>query len=185
MKAAKLWPLAVAGVLAVTVGANVAVLIAAQDGGAIEPDYYRKAVRWDSTLAERRRSEALGWRLETTLGALDRQGRAVLRARLVDGDGSPIAGATVTAAATHNLDPLRPIVGTLAADGASGYRGELGLARRGLWQVRIQAVRGGQRFEADARLDCAPAGGVANREAAASVTAVPPNGGRPIPRTGR
>lgn len=60
MKPAALWPLAVIGVLAVTVGANVWLIQVAREpnGAVIEPDYYRRAVAWDSLAARQGRSDA-------------------------------------------------------------------------------------------------------------------------------
>ena len=59
-----LWPIAIAGVLGGTVAANAFILVEANRGNvAIEPDYYRKAVAWDSTLAQAGRNAQLAWRI--------------------------------------------------------------------------------------------------------------------------
>ena len=70
MNAAHRWPVGLGLVLALTIAGNVVVyrLATRRDARAIEPDYYRKAVAWDSTQAVAARSRALGWRLEATLG---------------------------------------------------------------------------------------------------------------------
>ena len=54
-------------VLALTVAGNLWVMrIANADPSfSVEPDYYRKAVDWDSTMAQRARNEALGWQLRS------------------------------------------------------------------------------------------------------------------------
>jgi nitrogen fixation protein FixH len=168
MRPARLWPLAVAAVLGSTVVANVALLVYTRnDVDMVEPDYYHKAVTWDSTLARREKSDALGWNADARLGALDNQGRALLCIHVVDHDGRPVEGARVRVTAIHNLDPLHPVRGTLAARGSQGYAASLPLARRGLWELRLDAARGDQRFEADLHADCAGASGPAG--AASSV----------------
>jgi len=158
MRAARLWPLAVSAVLALTVGANVLLFRAAHDrnAAAVEPDYYRKAVRWDSTMAEERASAALGWHADAGLGPLARAG-AQLTVRLAGPGGAPIEGATVTVTAIHNLDALHHVNARLAPLGGGVYGARLPLRHAGLWELRVEAARGGERFRVTLRRD-APAG---------------------------
>ena len=157
MRAARLWPLALGAVLALTVGANVAVFQAAHDrnAAAVEPDYYRKAVRWDSTMAEERRSAALGWHADAGLGAVA-PGGTLLTVRLAGPDGAPLDGATVQVTAIHNLDALRHVSARLEALGSGVYGARLPLRHAGLWELRLEAVRGDERFRATLRRDAAP-----------------------------
>ena len=159
MKAASLWPLAIVGVLGVTVAANVVLYVAAGDrsGAAVEPDYYRKAVAWDSTLAQERRDLELGWRLEARLEPIDERGHARLVARLLDREGRPLEGARVTVTGIHNLDPLAPVIASLEATGDDAYAARLALPHPGLWEMRFEIECLGQRFTADRRLDGGPA----------------------------
>jgi nitrogen fixation protein FixH len=158
MRAARLWPIAIVAVLGLTVAANVLVFWAARDrnAAAVEPDYYRKAVRWDSTMAEDRRSAALGWRAEAGLGAVTRAG-APLAVRLTGPDGAPLDGATVGVTAIHNLDARRHVAARLEPLGGGVYRARLPLRRSGLWELRLEAVRGRDLFRVTLRRD-APAG---------------------------
>ena len=120
---------------------------------AIEPDYYRKAVGWDSTLAESRRSALLGWRLRPALGAIDAGTGALLTFELRDSAGAPVGGATIAVEArqvAHADDVLRATL-TGRADGA--YSAQLPLTRPGLWELRVVATRGTDRFAANVRLD--------------------------------
>ena len=57
MNASRLWPWAIGAVLLITVAANLALFhVAGSDPSfVIEPDYYAKAVAWDSTMAQTRR----------------------------------------------------------------------------------------------------------------------------------
>lgn len=155
MRSGKWWPLALAAVLGVTVAANVFLLYAANDrnAAAVEPDYYRKAVAWDSTAAQAARSAGLGWRIDAAILPLDARGAGVVQVRIADPDGAPVAGARVTCTAIHNLDAgRRPQAATvLDADGAGTLT--LPLRRAGLWELRFMATRGAERFTASLRRD--------------------------------
>ena len=157
MNAAKLWPVAIAGVLAITVGANLALLhwASAPDAAAIEPDYYRKAVAWDSTMAERAHDATLGWRLDATLGAPGPAG-APLEIRITDAAGAALRGGTVTVEAIHNAEPVRRPPVTLRETRPGFYSGVLPHARRGLWELRVEVRREGERFAATLHRDNGP-----------------------------
>jgi nitrogen fixation protein FixH len=152
------WPAAVIAALAVTVAANGVMLWAASGRGAaaVEPDYYRKAVAWDSTLALRRSSEELGWRLDAALRPAE-AGGTELSLRLTGRDGRPIAGAETRVTAIHNLDPNHPIVGRLFTDPDGTGRAALDLRHPGRWELRFDAVRGAERFVTVLRREAEPA----------------------------
>jgi nitrogen fixation protein FixH len=158
MRLARLWPVAVITVLAITVTANALVFWAARDRNAavVEPDYYRKAVRWDSTMAEERESAELGWRADAELGAVTPAG-ASLTVRITGRDGTPVDGAAVAVTAIHNLDALHPVSARLEPLGGGAYGARLPLRHAGLWELRLEAVRGGERFRVGLRRD-APRG---------------------------
>jgi nitrogen fixation protein FixH len=157
MRAARLWPAAIAAVLGLTVAANAFVFWAARDRNAatVEPDYYRKAVRWDSTMAEERRSTALGWRAEAGLGAATRAGTP-LTVRLTGPDGAPLDGAAVEVTAIHNLDARHHVTARLEPLGGGAYRAWLPLRRAGLWELRLEAVRGRDLFRVALRRGAPP-----------------------------
>jgi nitrogen fixation protein FixH len=146
----KLWPAAVIAVLAITVIANAWLFYAAhdQDAAVVEPDYYRKAVAYDTTLAERHASDALGWHVEVALGTPSPAGRATMGVRLTDSAGAPVTGARVRVKATHNRDAAHEVTGELAAvDSLPGtYAAELWMQRFGLWQLDVEAERGAEHF---------------------------------------
>jgi nitrogen fixation protein FixH len=154
---AKAWPLALAGVLGVTVVANGLMLWAASGPGSavIERDYYRRAVGWDSTMAIARSSAALGWRVEADLLG-SAAGGAVLRVALADRDGHPLPDARVLVTAIHNLEAARPTVieAQSGPDGVATTR--LPLDRPGLWELRLDVRRRGDRFQTTVRRDHAP-----------------------------
>jgi nitrogen fixation protein FixH len=150
------WPIAIVGVLAVTVVANVALILAARDPNAyvVEPDYYRKAVNWDSTMAEARASVALGWRVDAAFGDWTPTG-TTLRVLMVDSTGAPLTGAMVKVELINNLSPETPVHAAPGEVGGGRYQARVPLARPGQWELRLQARRAGDYFTADLRRDVA------------------------------
>lgn len=121
---------------------------------AIEPDYYNKAVAWDSAMARQRENIALGW--TATAEAASGAGNAMtLVVRLRDRDGNPLPGARVQAVAVSNLDASHPVSLALAeSDGA--YRGAVAAAQPGIWEIRLDARARGARFTPALRVEHAP-----------------------------
>jgi nitrogen fixation protein FixH len=146
LKPAALWPLAVIGALVVTVAANVVILVVANDSdrAVVEPDYYQKAVAWDSTMAQDRRNVSLGWRIRATLSPAAQGAR--LRADLLDRDGALLPGASVHVEAIHNADAGRPVEGRLRESVGGVYVAELPFRHAGLWELRFTADRNGDHF---------------------------------------
>lgn len=151
----RLWPWALGTVLAVTMAGNIWVMrLAGSDASfAVEPDYYRKAVDWDSTMAQSGRNTALGWELEAELTPPAADGSSRVTVSLRGADGAAIAGAVIQLEATHNAQASRVLEATLEATGDGTYRAILPDARRGIWELRFEATRGGDRFTATRRQD--------------------------------
>lgn len=154
MKGARAWPAAIVAVLAVTVVANAFLLYKASDrnGAVVEPNYYRKALAWDSTAALGARSDALGWQLAATIGPLDAAGRGRVTARLTDRAGAALGGARVFVTAIHNLEGDRRLEAELPALG-DNYGALLALHHTGLWELRFDVTRGADHFATIARCD--------------------------------
>lgn len=152
MNPARLWPLAIVAVLGVTVVANVALYMTANghDAPVPEPDYYRRAIAWDSTLAEARRSAELGWSVDARL-ATDGDGGTTMELVAQGRDGRPVSNAEVTVTAIHSRPPQRVVEarGTLGADGRA--RILLPLERSGAWELRLRLRRGDDVCVADLR----------------------------------
>ncbi|MEO8450323.1 MAG: FixH family protein [Gemmatimonadota bacterium] len=144
MNYAKLWPVAIGAALGFTVLANGVLLYAAgRDGGAeIEPDYYRKAVAWDSTIAQAHRNVALGWQLQATLSQA-----GTLTVTLADRAGLPLTGATITTEGFALAGGNRTLQATLAPVDHS-YRAGLTLQHQGIYELRFLVMRGSERFTA-------------------------------------
>lgn len=146
MKRGWQWPLLVTAALLFTVGVNVVMLFAAggdPNGTVVEPDYYRKAVEWDRTMARRAASDRLGWVSTAEVGALA-AGRRDVRVTLRDRDGAPITDAAVEVTLIHNLDAAVPVHGTLRAQDG-GYAASFEIPRGGQWEVRVHAERAAAR----------------------------------------
>lgn len=151
-----MWPIAIVGVLAITVGANMYLLWETRDPTitAIEPDYYRKAVAWDSTMAQARADVALGWNAEVAFGPLS-SGGARLTVTLADSAGDPVNDAAVHIEAINNVDALHHVPGDLDHTEPGRYEGDLPLPRPGLWEVRVTARRDSLLFTQSLRVDVA------------------------------
>ncbi len=141
----RFWPWFVVALLVATAAGQAIMLYAATSDPtfAVEPDYYRKAVAWDSAMARERASAATGWSATAEFDALP-DGRATLRVRLVDSTGSAVPHADVLAIRAiliHNLDGARHTAVALEHDPRAGYTAVIDRARRGLWEIRLD-VRG-------------------------------------------
>ncbi len=146
MKPGMGWPIAVAAILGATVVANIAVMrIANSDPSfAIEPDYYAKAIAFDSTAAASRRSAALHWTVTTATKAAT--GGRILQITLTDSVGQPITGAHVTTDALFVGRANRVVTATLMESTPGHYEAPATAMQQGQWEVRITAVRGDDHF---------------------------------------
>ena len=121
---------------------------------AVESNYYQKAVSWDSTMAQDSRNVALGWVMTPSLGMVGTAGGDSLVVTLHTAAGEPVTEAMVTIEAmpiAYAADVRRA---TLAATGEPGRYAAPGvIGRAGLWELRLTAVRGNDRFTDNLRLD--------------------------------
>ena len=155
MKKGWQWPVLVTLALGFTVGVNVVMLMASSsdpNGTVVEPDYYRKAVDWDRTMARQAASNALGWSATSSIGAANSAAREV-RVLLRDSAGTPVSDAGVSVTLIHNREASEPVLASLRALGDGAYAGNAIAARAGLWEVRITARRGTERFEVTQRAE--------------------------------
>lgn len=143
-----LWPIGLAALLVVSAGVNVVFMIIANrdPSFAVEPDYYRKALAWDETMAQEARNRALGWALDVRAEPASQRGRLRLVIRLADSAGSALDGAAVTVEALHGARAADVLTGTLAPAGPGLYAAEMPLRRAGLWELRFRAARGDDVF---------------------------------------
>lgn len=146
MKPGAGWPIGLALILATTVIGNLSVIYFTGDDPsfAVEPDYYRKAVVWDSTQLLNADSKALGWHATVQLEAWDgatTDGETALRLTLRDADGHDVPDAEISGELLHIA--RASVVDTLhfAPSDSGTYLARARMARAGLWELRLAAER--------------------------------------------
>jgi len=155
-KKGRFWPWFVAALLAATAATQGIMFYAATHDPtfAIEPDYYAKGVGFDSTMAVERETAALGWHVSAAFADAPRG--TMLRVRLTDATGAPVRDAHVNAELVSNLDASHPTAVALAGDGTGAYVATTDRLHRGLWDVRLDARRTGDRFAPVVRAEYTP-----------------------------
>lgn len=158
MKREHLWPLGLTTILALTVAGNLWVMRIANDDPsfAIEPDYYAKAVQWDSTMAQEGRNRALAWQLHPALSEFRDDG-AALSVAITDASGRAVRGADVRVSALY-VGRAGDVVNVPLSEGEARYEATLPVRHAGAWELRFEVRRGGDRFTATRRIDVRPAG---------------------------
>ncbi len=150
---ARRWPIIIVAVLVsqMAFGVWMARVAGSDPHHAVEPDYYARAVNWDSTMAQSRRDRALGWTAAATLTRTS--GRAAaLQVALLDSQGVALQvdSMQVEALAIAHAGTIdRPLL-TPAGD---AYRGTIREAGAGLWELHLRAVRGTDVFTAKLRTE--------------------------------
>ncbi len=146
-RSGRLWPWFVALLLVGTASAQGVLLYAATHDRAfaIEPDYYTKAVAWDSAMSRARENVTLAWTARAVF-ARTATGDAALRISLRDSLGAPVRGAGVRVVALHNLEAATPTSAALTESADGVYLGMLPSARTGLWELRLDVHAAGHRF---------------------------------------
>lgn len=154
MKQGMGWPIGVAVILASTVLANVIVMRIANNDPAfsVEPDYYRKAVFFDSTMAQQKRNLSLGWGIDTQIDSIGDGTHTRLAIRLRDASAYPLPGARVAVMARFNARANDTLTAILTEESPGTYVTTLPIARPGEWEVRVDATHGSQRFSASSRV---------------------------------
>lgn len=155
------WPMFVVVLLLLNMGlASVAVYYATTDKTfAVEPDYYRKAMRWDSHVAMRDASAKLGWSVAAQVEpASNVAGKPRLVLRVSDREGQPVTDVQWRATAFHQARAGDRIDLALANAGEGVYECEAAMARAGLWEVRLIASRGRDIFESVERVEVRSSG---------------------------
>jgi nitrogen fixation protein FixH len=114
---------------------------------AIEPDYYQKALNWDTVAAQARQNERLGWSAKIELGpTVSVTGERTLTCTLADRTGRPLDGASVDAVAfSHARGSDRTAV-TLLPAGSGRYEAPVRFTRVGVWEFRLAIQRGPDTF---------------------------------------
>jgi nitrogen fixation protein FixH len=118
-------------------------------GFAVEENYYAKATAWDQQMAQVRHNKELGWRLKLEVdaqGATQLPHGLLLRASLTDAAGEPLTHARVSAVAFHNARAAAKQELQLGETEPGIYASPIAIGRPGLWEVRSEVLRAGERF---------------------------------------
>jgi nitrogen fixation protein FixH len=168
MKSGMQWPIGIAIVLSVTVVANLVVMrIANSDPSfAVEPDYYQKAVDFDSTRAHENASAQLGWMSTTTITFDEHTDTAWVTVILHDATHTAVEHAVVAVDALPVARANDVLHATLSETTPGVYRAPLPVPRGGLWDVHVNATRDTARYLTTTRVEIATP-----RRRAASATA--------------
>lgn len=148
------WPIGITAMLAATVAGNLVMMrIANNDPSfAVEPDYYRQAVLYDSTMAQTQRNRDLGWQVQVVADSI-RPGRPTrLQVTLRDAQTQPVTDAIVEATVLFNARANDRTTARLLPDGSGGYTASVPINTPGQWEVRVRARRDTAHFTASTRL---------------------------------
>lgn len=149
------WPWAIVGVIALQASVIIVTVFVAvgPESRAVEPDYYRQALRWDEKAAELRAADRLGWGVALNRTEPAAGGGWAFSVSVMDAEGGPIDDAAVTALAFPAADAASRVEFPLEPAGAGEYRGELASPRAGLWEVRLTITRGDERVLVIRKID--------------------------------
>lgn len=147
MKKGMGWPIGIVAILLASVAGNVAVIMITRDDPSfsVEPDYYRKAVEWDSTAARRMRSDALQWRVAARVEP-GSGSESQLTLDLTDAQGAIVRDATLRGSLLHIArgDEVQQVAFTQTATGS--YVASVPMQRAGVWELRLTADRDSSHF---------------------------------------
>jgi len=144
------WPAFVVVLLLMNAGlAAVMIYYATTDKTfAVEPDYYRKAMNWDTFAAMRDASAKLGWSVQLRVRAAeDERARPRLVLHVADREGEPVSDVQFRGVAFHRARASERLELAFANAGDGEYECEAAMSRAGLWEVRLIASRGRDVFE--------------------------------------
>ncbi len=154
MNASAKWTIAIVGLLAGNVSAQVALAMVANAGKSqVIPDYYDHAAHYDDAIDEAAHSAKLGWRV--TAAIVD--GSAEVRA--ANADGTPLEGAVVRVTGYPRAHADRTFDLSLAATAAIGtYRARVQDAAEGRYDLRVVVERKGEHFGTTFTVDTTASG---------------------------
>lgn len=142
----RFWPLAIITLLGAGMVADLAFLVIATSHSSYAVDEAYSRGSHDGVAELARASAALGWSAQVEVRRGTQPGRTQVEVRIVDADGQAVHLDGVELRAFHHARPRDVLSAELAAldDGAHGS--ELALRRSGLWEFRVDARRGEDRF---------------------------------------
>ncbi len=161
MKAGMGWPIGIVAILGVTVTANLVMMRVANSDPSfsVEPDYYKKAVFYDSTMAQTHRNLDLGWVVQVSADSIVSDTPTRLRIVLRDAQALPVLGAAVEATVLFNARANDLTTATLTDEGVGVYAATLPINTPGVWEVRVNAKRDTSHFTSSTRINAVRAAG--------------------------
>ncbi|WP_373064332.1 FixH family protein [Gemmatimonas sp.] len=161
MKAAAGWPIGITAMLGASVAANLVMMrIANNDPSfSVEPNYYKKAVFYDSTMAQSHRNLDLGWGVQAFADSIAPGKPTRLRVVLRDAQALPLIGAAVDATVLFNARANDLSTAALTDEGAGVYTAMLPINTPGEWEVRVSARRDTSHFTSSTRISAVRAAG--------------------------
>lgn len=149
------WPVGITAILAATVIANLLVMrVATSDPSfAIEPEYYRKAVDFDSTLAHENASARLKWTATAMISPMRANQLSQVTVTVRDSLNQPVEGAVVSITALYVARANDVLMAALPEIAPGTYRAPLAATHVGQWEVRISVARGTEHFVGSVRTE--------------------------------
>lgn len=144
-----IWPLVIVGLLGLNVlVVAITVIVAMGDPSVgIEPDYYQKALAWDSDREQRRDPAEDGLDVSIQLlPAPDRHGDGQVVVSLARSD-APVEGAQIEAEVFHFARSRERQTVTLAEHGPGVYAASASLRREGNWEIRLRLRTEGRGYQ--------------------------------------
>lgn len=155
------WPALVIGLLVgQIVLMAIMVLVATRDQGfAVEPDYYQKALHWDAHAQQLRDNQRLAWQTELSLGdTMGPLGERDLICTLLNSDGQKLDGAQIDVITFPHARGTQRHELALTGEGDGRYVASTRFPRDGLWEFQLKITRGPEVFTQTIRRDVYPPG---------------------------
>lgn len=148
MSAATRWTIAIVSLLAGNVIAMLVLMGVAHSGGSeVIPNYYDRAVQYDTEIDDATSSLALAWSADVSLG------RSMIEVQVRDRAGLPLDGARVRVTGYSRGHGDRHIDAVLALVGNGVYRAALRMPAVGVHDLKVVVERAGDRFTTPVSLE--------------------------------
>jgi len=146
MSSGRFWIFLVVFLLAGNTAALGILLVKSGDPGPrVMPDYYRRAIEWDQTVAALEASDELGWSVDAALAATE-PARARLEVTVKTGAGAPVTGASVEAEVRHNSRAVGSATLFLQEVSPGQYQAVAPVELAGLHVVDVRARSGADHY---------------------------------------
>lgn len=152
----RIWPTIITSILVgnLVLGVVLVRIATGDDHFAVEPDYYRRAIGWDTVQAQARHNVALGWQLAATVEPISLTDPTAVLLHLTDRDGAAVAVDQAQIEARPIAHASEVIRGTATTAGEPGVlRAVMPFHREGLWEFQVIVTRGAEHFTEMLRLD--------------------------------